>query len=472
MRRLRHGISRAFAHLIGVAAILLLLPAAALAQLQISAFDGINEQPISGLYDAGTVAIGDSIEIRIRVRNLGATALNIQTLAVAGTAFTITARPTLPYVLAPGSPVDFRVGFTPTGLGSFSASVAVNSQTVFLRAIAALAAEVAQGTSTSRVVVPGGATLDLGRVQRGQTGQMQMFLHNPGTQPLRVASVTVSGEGFAGPAGIHAPVTLANGEWLPFLLAFTPTRTGDFTGKLTVDQRTFPLAGFSFQPTLPKPSVVVDTTAAASGEQHTVSLRFAQPAPVGGTGTLQLFFDTAVTGAAADPAILFVKSGARLASFTVNQGDTVARFGADSGIVFQTGTTAGTIRFQITMTGATTGNDLTLILPQASPVIDLASATRRTGDLDITLAGFDNTYSMGAMTFTFYDPSGRVLDPGPMKADFSSTFKAYFPTSGAGSAFQMRATFPVSGDATQVAGVEVEITNAAGSVKTKRLVFP
>ncbi len=443
---------------------------AALGQLQLLTFDGVNEAPAPALFDAGSIAAGDKSEIRFRVRNLGGVAVSLATISAAGSAFAVTERPTLPYPLAPGMVVDFRVGFSPATLGSYSAVVSVNGLSVIVRATAVNAAEVLQLVSGIRVPVPANSAIDVGRVQRGQTSTQQMFLRNPGTTPLRVTRVATSGEAFTGSAG---PLTLNPGESASFTITFAPARSAEFAGALAVDQRTFLLRGVGFDPPLPKPTVTLDAAAVRSSEQRTVTLRYSSPAPSNGAGTLQLFFDSAVTGPTADAAVQFVKTGSRTASFTIAQGDTQAKFGADAGAVFQTGTTAGTIRFQIAMIGQPTGvNDLRVSIAPSALGVDGISATRRIDALELALTAFDNTYSAGPAIFTFYDQNGSVVAPGAIRADFTADFKKYFAASQVGSAFQMRLSFPVSGDATKVATVEAEFTNSAGSAKTPRIPFP
>ena len=75
------------------------------------------------------------------------------------------------------------------------------------------------------------------------------------------------------------------------------------------------------------------------------------------------------------------------------------------------------------------------------------------------------------LAFTFFDSAGRTIQPGVLRVDASADFKRYFQSGAAGGMFALRATFPVSGDATQVAAVEVEITNSAGITRTQRLPF-
>jgi hypothetical protein len=86
------------------------------------------------------------------------------------------------------------------------------------------------------------------------------------------------------------------------------------------------------------------------------------------------------------------------------------------------------------------------------------------------MIGFDNTYSAGGMTFTFLDITGQALPPGAIRADFTGDFRAFFTKTQAGSAFQVRISFPVTGDTSGIGSVDVQLANSAG-VKLEHLVF-
>ena len=163
-----------------------------------------------------------------------------------------------------------------------------------------------------------------------------------------------------------------------------------------------------------------------------------------------------------DPAVVFLATGTRSLPFSISQGSTLISIGGQTSAMFQTGTTSGRIRF--TLSGISTdGDPTTLLTIPASPIsLDIATATRRTGNLDIQLIGFDNTYSAGAMTFTFFDTSGQALPPGAIRADFTQDFRTFFTKTQAGSAFQVRVSFPVTGDTSGIGGVDVQLTNSAG----------
>src|ERR1700736_208339 len=85
--------------LLACAALLL----AALAQLQVLQFDGTIEAPVGALVDVGSASVGDTLVTRFHVLNIGAGPAIFQTLSLAGSGFSISVAPSLPYTLAPGA---------------------------------------------------------------------------------------------------------------------------------------------------------------------------------------------------------------------------------------------------------------------------------------------------------------------------------------------------------------------------------
>ena len=109
------------------------LCAPAFAQLQLLQFDGSTETPVSQIYQLANAAPGDNIETRFHVRNFGAGSVNITNLTAKGDGFRISSQPSLPNIIAPGAFVEFKVLFSPTGTGSYSANLLVNTISVTLR---------------------------------------------------------------------------------------------------------------------------------------------------------------------------------------------------------------------------------------------------------------------------------------------------------------------------------------------------
>jgi hypothetical protein len=58
-----------------------------------------------------------------------------------------------------------------------------------------------------------------------------------------------------------------------------------------------------------------------------------------------------------------------------------------------------------------------------------------------------------------------------MPADFTGAFRAFYARAPGGGTFKLTVRFPVSGNSFGVAGVEAELSNSAGTIRTSRLNF-
>lgn len=450
------------------ALVALLAPLAALAQIQVFQYDGTNYTPVSGLFNVGTASPGDTIETRFRVRNTGTAATQLTKIALAGEGFAISSAPSLPYTLAPyvgpTSEAEFRVTFSPTSTSTYSAFLAVNTVNIVLQGTSAAGASLTEAGSSAPLTA--GSTIDFGSVDVGASHSIAFTLSNPGSTSLAVGTLAVAGTGFSGPIGLTAPVQLAAGQTASFQVTFQPQSGQAAQGTLTVAQRSFKLTGQGLAQPLPTASIVLGSTLGASDDQNNVSISLSAASPVSGTGTLTLAFQPA-TGLPDDPAIAFLSGPPRVATVTIAAGDTMAKFNGQSSMQFQTGTTAGTIVFTLTLPNST--QQTSLVVTPSPVIVDAATSVRRFGAVDVSLTGFDNTYSTSQLAFTFYNLSGAVMSSAiPVNA--TSIFHQYFFTSNTtGGAFGLLATFPVTGDTSQIGAVDVQITNSAGITTAQKI---
>ncbi|HYL73459.1 MAG TPA: choice-of-anchor D domain-containing protein [Bryobacteraceae bacterium] len=431
---------------------------------------GSADAPVGAVADMGSATPGDSVETKFRVRNFGTAVVSITTLKIADatTPFKISAAPSLPIQIAAGSFADFRVSFSPPSIGTFNGLLLVNGITAALQGSGVPSATLTLAGGTTPLAA--GATIDFGSAQRGASKPLALLLANPGKTSITVPLVSVTGTGFRGPIGVTAPVTLTAGQSVSFQIAFEPQSSQPLKGTLIVDQRSFVLTGLGLDPPLPGASIVFGSQTALSSQQNTISIPLASASAVSGSGTLTLEFHSSVPGVTDDAAIRFVTGAKRNATVNISAGDTIGKFGTQSSIAFQTGTTAGTIVFTLTLPNST--QQASLIVTPAAISFDSATGVRRVNDLDVSLTGFDNTYSASQLAFTFYDKKGATMQPGVIRVDASSDFHLYFASSQVGGAFALLATFPVSGDATQVGSVDVQLANSVGVTKTQRITFP
>jgi hypothetical protein len=453
-------------------ALAFLLPLAAHAQLALFAMNGNIEVPIGAALDLGKVAAGDTLSVRIRLRNTGPSKADITRFSADGTGFTLD-RPSLPFPIAPGSAQDVLLSFSASMPALYSANLQVNTSVNSVSAIV-LATVVVGPVLTVFPACTGSdgppASIDFGRVQAGQARLCNFYLRNASTQEMTIATFRVTGSGFQISTGPKAPFKIAAGDTAAFVITFTANAAGLYTGALTIETRTYVLTGAAFDTPLPKPLLEFDAGPTQSAQQRRLTMRLPTAASVSVSGTVNLAFLPDSTVVADDPAIVFLATGTRSLPFSVSQGSTNILINTQTSAVFQTGTSSGRIRF--TVSGVSTdGDPTTMLTVPASPIsLDTATATRRTGNLDIALIGFDNTYSAGSMTFTFFDTSGGPLPPGAIRADFTPEFRTFFTKGQAGSAFQVRISFPVTGETSGIGSVDVQMSNSAG-VKIQHVVF-
>src|SRR5581483_4062507 len=340
------------------------LPLSALAQLQLFEFDGARDTAVGSLVNVGSTSPGDTIKTRFHVRNIGSGSASLTTLSLAGQGFSFTATPTLPYTLAPytgpASEVEFDVSFTPSLSGSFSAFLAVNSINIVLQGAAAQAATVS--LSGSQTPLSAGAVINFGSVTAGSTRSQGFVLSNPSASNVTVQNVALSGVAFKLLPGLTLPVQISPGQTVNFQVAFTPPSGSSYQATLTVDSRSFNLAGQGLAPVLPGVSLVLSSMVGASAQQNSISIPLDSAAQTSGTGTLSMTFQPAVAGVKDDPAIQFLSGPQRTQTVNIAVGGTVGTIGSQTSMRFQTGTTAGTITFTLTI-GSSIHQQISLVIP-------------------------------------------------------------------------------------------------------------
>src|SRR5579863_9200158 len=250
------------------------LPFSALAQLQVSQFDGTSDIAVGSSVSVGTVSPGDTIETRFHVRNIGAGPATLATLALSGQSFAIVSAPALPYILAPfvgpASEVEFDVDFSPAIIGSFSASLAVNSLQITLQGTSDASVSVA--LAGSQAPLAAGAQVNFGNVVIGQSQAQTFLLSNNASSSITVTSISVSGSDFSGPAGLTTPVSIGPGQSVPFRVTFAPQAGTPYQGALNVDGRAFKLIGQGLDPPLPSASITLASSLGVSGQPNSITI--------------------------------------------------------------------------------------------------------------------------------------------------------------------------------------------------------
>jgi hypothetical protein len=438
-----------------------LLPLSAFAQLQVFVLNGTTLTPVGSSFSVGSAALGDTIETQFRVQNSSSQSVPLAvTLSGDGFAIQCLPAPNVP----PAEESAFCVDFTPMIFGSYSAILQVNNIEITLTGTAAAAATLTLPGSTTPLAA--GAVINLGSVVINQSQTQTLTLSNSSSSGLTVNSVTVSGTGFNGPTGASFPLQIGPGNQQAFRVTFSPLSGIPYQGTLSIDGRTFPLTGQGLDPPLPSASIVFASTLGASAQQNSLTIPLSAASQISGTGTLTMAFQSSVAGVTDDPAIQFLSGPQRLATVSITPGATSAMIGGQSSMAFQTGTTAGTITFTLTLEDNAAQN-ASLTIPPSAIILDTATAVWELGSLSVAFSGFDNTYSASQLAFTFYDLTGNPLPQGAIDVNATSDFQQYFSTTQAGGSFALLAQFSVTGNMAQTTSVATPITSLIGSVTTQ-----
>jgi len=455
--------------------ILALAPFAADAQLTLVTFNGTNSSPVGSTYNFGTIAAGDTISVVFRVVNNSTSPATITAPAVSGVGFTVTAvngsTSFIPPAPSPLNFLAFTVAFSASLPASYSASLEIASLSAILLATVVPAPSLTifppcTGDSST-------GTIEFGSLQNAAPHGCNFSLQNPNSRPLVISNIGITGA-FQGSNIQALPVTLAPGQATTFAIEVEPPcGTTAIQGALAVNTHSYAIAGSGFDPLLPKPSIAFDAQTFSSAEQHAVTMTLPSPALCKATGYLNLAFTPNANGLVTDDAAVeFLAGSTRALPFTATANSTQVSINGQASAMFQTGTTAGKITFTLTQAQINGDPTTSIVIPPAAISIEGATASdQRAGELDVAIEAFDNTYSAGSMSFTFFDTSGKMIGS-PVTANFTSQFGAYFTSQqNTGSSFLMRVSFPVGGNQALVATVETTLTNSAGQAQTGTLTF-
>lgn len=454
---------------------------AANAQLVLSTC-GSAAATVGATYNFGSVAAGTSDTVSFCIKNTGAPPVTIETIAVSGAGFTLpSVNGGLPYILAPANTLEFSVNFlvaSNSPVGTYSASVVITSEPSDTISVVLLANLVAGPTLTVEPSCSLTTTnaINFGTLTNGSLHLCNIFIENQSAQPLTLTNIAASG-GFqiqdAPPYPQTVPASGASG--VDFALEITPpcgsvALNGTLTLTLNGTNFSYAITGQGADPPLNAPLLTLDSTTIASAQQHTISISLPNPAACPASGNLNLQF-TPVAGLPQDLSVGFLTGNPNSLPFAIAAGSSSATIGGQPLATFQTGTTAGNISFSLSGIPVVNTPTLSVTVPAAPVTIEMAAASdQTTGELNIEVVGFDNTYSTGQMSFSFADASGNPIGA-TIQANFDSQFNSYFAQQNAGSAFLINVSFPVQGNAAEVATVSVTMTNSAGQTQTGTLTF-
>ncbi len=448
--------------------------------------DGSNLTPsTTAPINFGNVLTTTSAVVQFTFTNTGSTTVNPQTLISLSTLaynnnlpFQLTPNP-LPATLAAGASLSLMVTFAPGDTSTTTIYLMVGSNSFELQGtgtsstvgdISSLTIVYTDSTGVHLPAQPA-TPINFGQTIVGTSGTatLTFTVTNPQTtiNAVSLASVSLSGSGFTLSGVPTLPASIAPGQSITFEVVFSASAIGTYNGTLGIGSRQFQLTGQTTVGLVPSATLSVDEQPLTSQQQAHLTITLGSAATANLIGTLTMQFVPSVTGIASDPAIAFVATNGLSLQVTVPAGSESASYNGQSGLTFQTGTTAGTITFTLSFPNSPTLSKSFDIAP-AKVQISSVTAVRQTPNLVVTVTGYDNTYSVGQLSFAFATSTGNITVP----VDGTSAFHNYFFTNNqVGGAFSLQASFPVTGDVTQIGSVVVNVTNSAGQASSTAQAF-
>lgn len=441
---------------------ILLLSIPAQAQLQVL-YDGAQLRP---LIDLGSTSSGDGRSAVFTLRNVGGTPIVISNVSVAGAGFSIFPKLSLPISIAAGQSSTVTVLFQAAAPGNYSAALIVNDWSALLKLSVLEGLVLVDLGGGARRILGTGASVDFGSTTAGRSLERDLSLENQGTTTLFVPQLTVEGEGFMLVGNPSATSIRPGGTLLLHFVASSDT-TANGTGTLFVGGKQYLLSATFLAPIFSAAKFFVENSSLRSGSQTSISIVLDEDPQANATGMLSIGIRS--NNAVEDRGLFFLPSGKQSISCEVRKGIRTVQCGSSSVLLLQTGTTSltGVLNFQL-------GNRVDTYLFYLAPMgiqIDSARVVRTPSTLEVVLSGFDNTRSAGGeVYFTFYDRNGIPLPDGVYsKAALQDQFRQLFASSNAGGLFELKAIFPVTGDATAISAVTVQLANNFAITKTDRI---
>jgi len=232
------------------------------------------------------------------VTNRGSGSGTVQSVSLSGAAFQLAGVPLLPAVVETGKDARFAVAFTARQLDPVQGTLTIELQdrrlTFALEASGSGPLFVYQSVTDSAVAtVQPNQLLSAPDIAVGEKSTLVVRFRNSGNADGRIASISVSGTGFALSDAPFVPLTLAPGATGPLTISFSPTTPGRVTGRLRIGNDNFDLAATGL-------GAILNYAYISGGVSTAVvnnGTAFFPPALVGGSSTLR--FQVSNTGTAA-----------------------------------------------------------------------------------------------------------------------------------------------------------------------------
>src|SRR6266404_3163839 len=374
----------------------------------------------------GSAVVGKKVSQTVSVANTGSMPVNISQANVSNSQFSVTGL-VMPLSLPVGQSSGFQVSFAPNSSGNVTGTLTVTTDAGVASPQVALS-----GTATAapQQISLNPASLNLGTITVGGTGNGTATVSNVGGSNLTVSLISVNGGPF-GVSGITTPSTIVPGGSITLNVTYSPTIAGSNSGAISFT---------SNDPLTPTSTISLAGTATAAAVAPTITT-----APANQTVTAgQTASFTVVAAGTAPLSYQWQKNGANIAGATSASYTTAVTTTSDSGSTFAVvvTNTAGTV----TSAAATLTVNAAAVAPTitTAPVNQTVTAMQ-TASFTVVAAGTaplsyqwqkNGVNIAGATSASYTTPVTTTSDSG-------STFRAVV-TNTAGTVTSSAATLTVS----------------------------
>ena len=219
----------------------------------------------------GSLPVGTSISQSVQLKNSGTQSATISSASVLGAGFTIVGL-TTPMTLAAGSTKSFMLKFAPTGVGTDSGLITLNSSSAKELTLSMLGT----GIKDARTISASTTSLAFGNETVGSTGNLAVTLKNTGNLNVTISQVSLTGIDASVSSGLDGQ-TLAPGQTATVVVSFAPKSAERMSGSVQISSNAtnsptvITLSGTGASPAAGGRST---GTGQSTGTAHSVALRW------------------------------------------------------------------------------------------------------------------------------------------------------------------------------------------------------
>jgi trimeric autotransporter adhesin len=231
-------------------------------------------------FSFGSVPLGSSASQAVQLKNTGTTSLTISAESSTNSVFALKGI-TIPAVLAAGATTNCTLVFTPTVIGTVSASAKISSNATDSSLTLAISGSGIAATKTLTVTP---TSLNFGNETVGSANTLSVSLKNTGNSSITVSGVSVTATDVVAGGGISG-ATLAPGQSATLSVTFAPKQPETVSGSVKISSNA-----------TGSPASVGVTGAGVAATRHSVALTWAASTSSNVSG-YNVYRATGLTGA-------------------------------------------------------------------------------------------------------------------------------------------------------------------------------